>query len=57
MTGKTSRIQKYMLFSKKIGNFGENYDLIEKKNVKAVDFFSCDFKFLMAPLDEQQNLC
>ena len=44
MTGRTSRIQKYMLRFQKICNFWENYDFIEKKNCKIVDFFSCDFK-------------
>ena len=51
MTGRTSRIQKYMLcFQKymlcfqKICNFWENYDFIEKKKCKKVDFFSCDLK-------------
>ena len=43
MTGRTSRIQKYMLCFQKICNFSENYDFIEKKNCKKVDFFSCDF--------------
>ena len=44
MTGRTSRIQKYMLCFQKICNFWENYDFIEEKNCKKVDFFSCDFK-------------
>ena len=44
MTGRTPRIQKYMLCFQKINNFWENYDFIEKKNCKKVDFFSCDFK-------------
>ena len=43
MTGRTSRIQKYMLCIQKICNFWENYDFIEKKIVKKL-FFSCDFK-------------
>ena len=54
MTGRTSRIQKYMLCFQKICNFGENYD-IENKIVKNLIFFLAIFKFLMAPLDAQQN--
>ena len=55
MTGGTSRIQKYLLCFKKICNFWENYDFIEKKIVKKLIFFLAIFKFLMAPLDAQQN--
>ena len=43
------------MFSKKICNFWENYDFIEKKIVKKLIFFLAIFKFLMAPLDAQQN--
>ena len=43
MTGRTSRIQKYMLCFQNICNFWENYDLIEKEIVKMLIFF-CDFK-------------
>ena len=43
MTGRTSRIQKYMLCFQKMCIFWENHDFIEKKG-KKVDFFSCDFK-------------
>ena len=45
MTGRTSRIEKYMLCFQKICNFWENHDFIENKNCKKVDFFSCYFKF------------
>ena len=45
MTGRTSRIRKYMSFVKKICNFGKNYDFTGEKNWKKVDFFSCDFEF------------
>ena len=55
MTGRTSRIQKYMLYFQNICNFWENYDFIEKKIVKKLIFFLAIFKFLMAPLDAQQN--
>ena len=55
MTGRTFRIQKYMLWFKKICNFCENYDFIEKKNCEKVDFLLVTFKCLMAPLDAQQN--
>ena len=55
MTGGTSRIQKYMLCFQKICNFWENYDFIEKKIVKQLIFFLAILKFLMAPLDAQQN--
>ena len=44
-----------MLCFQKICNFWENYDFIEKKNCKKVNFFLAIFKFLMAPLDAQQN--
>ena len=50
MAGRTSRIRKYMLFSKKSVILGENYDFIEKIFGKKLIF-----KFLMAPLDAQQN--
>ena len=40
MTGRTSRIQKYMLCFKKICNFLGKSRFYCKK----VDFFSCDFK-------------
>ena len=43
MTGRTSRIQKYMLCFQKIVNFGK-ITILLKKNCKKVDFFSCDFK-------------
>ena len=56
MTGRTSRIQQYMLCFQKICNFWENYDFIEKKIVKKLIFFLAILKFLMAPLDAQQNL-
>ena len=55
MTGRTSRIQKYMLCFLKISNFWENYDFIEKKNCQKVGFFLAILKFLMAPLDAQHN--
>ena len=55
MTGRTSRILKYMLCFQKMCNFWENHDFIEKKNVKKLIFFLALFKFLMAPLDAQQN--
>ena len=55
MTRITSRIQKYMLCFKKICNFWENYDFIEKKIVKNMIFFLAIFNFLMAPLDAKQN--
>ena len=55
MTGRTSRIQKYMLCFQKISNFWENYDFIEKKLYKKLIFFLAILKFLMAPLDAQQN--
>ena len=55
MTGRNSRIQKYMLCSQKICNFWENYDFIEKKIVKKLIFFLAILKVLMAPLDAQQN--
>ena len=42
MTGRTHRIQKYMLCFQKICNFWENHDFNEN-NCKKVDFFSCDF--------------
>ena len=54
MTGRTSRIQKYMLCFLKICNFWENYDFIKKKIVKKI-FFLAIFESLMAPLDAQQN--
>ena len=55
MTGRTSRIQKYMLCFQIICNFWENYDFIEKKIVKKLIFFLAILKFLMTPLDAQQN--
>ena len=55
MTGRTSRIQKYMLCFQKNCNFWVNYDFIEKKIVKKLIFFLAILKFLMAPLDAQQN--
>ena len=55
MTGRTSRIQKYMLCFLKICNFWENFNFIEKKIVKKLIFFFAILKFLMAPLDAQQN--
>ena len=55
MTGRTSRIQKYMLCFQKICNFWENFDFIEKKIVKKLIFFLAILKFLIAPLDAQQN--
>ena len=55
MTGRTSRIQKNMLCFQEICIFWENYDVIEKKNCKKVDFFLTILKFLMAPLEAQQN--
>ena len=42
------------MFSKNC-NFWENYDFIEKKIVKKLIFFLAILKFLMAPLDAQQN--
>ena len=42
MTGRTSRIQKYMLCFQKT-HLGENYDFTEKKNCKKVDFFFLRF--------------
>ena len=48
MTGRTSRIQKYMLCFQKICNFRENYDLIKKKIVKKLIFdgtIKCATKF------------
>ena len=56
MTGRSSRIQKYMLCFQKICNFWENCDFIEKKIVKKLIFFLANLKFLMAPLDTQQHL-
>ena len=44
MTGRTFRIQKYMVCFQNICIFLENYDFIEKKNCKKDDFFFCDFK-------------
>ena len=55
MTGRISKIQKYMLCFLKICNFWENYDFIKKKIVKKLIFFLAIFEFLMAPLDAQQN--
>ena len=55
MTGRTSRIKKYMLCFLKICNFWENYNFIEKKIVKKLILFLAIFKFLMAPLDAQQH--
>ena len=55
MTGRTSRIQKYMLCFKKIYSFWENHDFMKKIIVKKLIFFLAIFKFLMAPLDAQQN--
>ena len=55
MTGRNSRIRKYMLCFQKICNFWENPDFIDKKIVKKLIFFLAIFKFLMAPLDAQQN--
>ena len=43
------------MFSK-ICNFWENYDCIEKKIVKKLILFLAILKFLMAPLDAQQNI-
>ena len=43
MTGRTSRIQTYMLCFQKICNFWKITVLL-KTNCKKVDFFSCDFK-------------
>ena len=54
MTGRTSRIQKYMLCFQKICNFGK-ITILLKKNCKEVDFFLAIFKFLRAPLNAQQN--
>ena len=45
MTGRTSRIQKYMLCFQKICNFWENYDFIEKEIRKKVDFFLAILNF------------
>ena len=56
MTGRTSRIQKYMLCFQNICNFWENCDLIEKEIVKMLIFFLAIFKFLIASLDAQQNV-
>ena len=53
--GRTSRIQKYMLCFQKTCNFWENYDFIEKNIIKKLIFFLAIFKFLMAPLDAEQN--
>ena len=55
MTGRTSKIQKYMLCFQKICNFWEHYDFIEKIIVKKLIFLLAILKFLMAPLDAQQN--
>ena len=55
MTGRTSRISKYMLCFQNICNFWKNYDFIEKKIVKKLNFFLPIFKYFMAPLDAQQN--
>ena len=54
MTGRTSRIRKYMLCFQKICNF-QNYNFIEKKIGKKLIFFLAILKFLMSPLDAQQN--
>ena len=55
MTGRTSGIQKYMYVFKKSVIFGKITILLKKKNCEKVDFFLAIFKFLMAPLDAQQN--
>ena len=44
MTGRTSRIQKYMLCFQKICNFGKITILLKKNCKKKFVFFSCDFK-------------
>ena len=54
MTEKTSGIQKYMYVFKKSVVF-EKITILLKKNCKKVCFFLAIFKFLMAPLDAQQN--
>ena len=54
MTGRTSGIQKYMYVFKKSVIFGK-ITILLKKIVKKLIFFLASFKFLMAPLDAQQN--
>ena len=55
MTGRTSRIRKYMLFFQKICNFWKNYYFTEKNSGKKLHFFLAILKFLMAALDAKQN--
>ena len=55
MTGRTFGIQKYMYVFKKSVIFGKITILLKKKVVKKLIFFLAIFKFLMAPLDAQQN--
>ena len=55
MTGRTSGIQKYMYVFKKSVIFGKITILLKKKVVKKLIIFLAIFKFLMAPLDAQQN--
>ena len=55
MTGRTSGIQKYMYVFKKSVIFGKITILLKKKIVKKLIFFLAIFKFLMSPLDAQQN--
>ena len=54
MTGRTLESKNICCFQKNC-NFCENYDFIEKKIVKNLIFFLAILKFLMAPLDAQQN--
>ena len=55
MTGRTLESKNICYVFKKICNFWKNYDFIEKKIVKKLIFFLAIFKFLMTPLDAQQN--
>ena len=55
MTGRTSRIRKYMLFFQKICNFWKNYEFAEKYFWKKVDFFLAILNFFMAAYDAQHN--
>ena len=55
MTGRPSRIRKFMLFFQKICNFWKNYDFTKNKFRKKLIFFLAILKFLMAALDVQEN--
>ena len=55
MTGRTSRIQNICYVFKKSVIFGKITILLEKIIVKKLIFFHAILKFLMAPLNAQQN--